>query len=165
MNDNIYTGRAAEHTVCQDEPTVFVVGIQNVHDIESCVQDFQATHVFLGARSSFPRDANASVWGYYQGMAKYFLKAGLWVSLEVDVSQVIDMCESGLSEFHKFVPVISARVPYIDQLGYNAVLKINDIEHGKTNFGVWCHRIHDLKSNQAFTHGNAYDTEVQHEMV
>ena len=71
------------------------------------------------------------------------------------------LLESALPEYRRFIPMISAKLPYINQLGYNAVLKIDDIDFDKSNPGVWCHRLHDLQSASTFTGWDAYkDDEV-----
>jgi hypothetical protein len=48
--------------------------------------------------------------------------------------------------------MISVKLPYIQQLGYNATIKLDDKDFAATNPGVWCHSVHDLmKRDQAFT--------------
>jgi hypothetical protein len=157
----IFTGIEVERTAQYRERTVFVIGVQNVNDIERTAERSGSRHVYLGANHSFPRSAGAETWGYFEGMAKYFLKRDFWVTLDLDISEVEGLLESGLTEYRRFIPMISAKLPYIDQLGYNAVLKLDDKDFDATNFGVWCHRIHDLKSQHAFTGWDAYnDDEV-----
>jgi hypothetical protein len=157
----IFTGIEVERTPQYRERTVFVVGVQNVNEIESTANRSGAKHVYLGANHSFPQNAGAEAWGYFEGMAKYFLKKDYWVTLDLDISEVEGLLESGLTEYRRFIPMISAKLPYIDQLGYNAVLKIDDKDFDATNFGVWCHRIHDLKTRTAFTEWDDYkDDEV-----
>jgi hypothetical protein len=157
----IFTGIEVERTPQYRERTVFVVGVQNVNEIENTATKFGSTHVYLGANHSFPRNADAESWGYYEGMAKYFLKRDFWVTLDLDIAEVEGLLESGLTEYRRFIPMISAKLPYIDQLGYNAVLKLDDRDFDHSNFGVWCHRIHDLKSRTVFTEWDDYkDDEV-----
>ena len=55
--------------------------------------------------------------------------------------------------------MISAKLPYIDQLGYNAWLKIDDKDFDASNPGVWVHRVHDLKTKDLFTHWGKYTTD------
>ena len=52
--------------------------------------------------------------------------------------------------------MISVKLPYINQLGYNAVLKLDDNDFDSTNPGVWCHRLHDLQTVDTFTSWDDY---------
>jgi hypothetical protein len=82
--------------------------------------------------------------------------ANYWCVLDFDIGAAEDMCETVLMENNRFVPVISVKLPYICQLGYNAVLKLDDKDYDATNPGVWCHRIHDLMDKDVFTHWHQY---------
>jgi hypothetical protein len=158
---SIFTGIEVERTPQYRERTVFVVGVQNINEIEAIAGKFGSTHIYLGANHSFPRNPGAESWANFEGMAKYFLKRDFWVTLDLDIAEVEGLLESGLPEYRRFIPMISAKLPYIDQLGYNAVLKIDDKDFDHSNFGVWCHRIHDLKSRTVFTEWDDYkDDEV-----
>jgi hypothetical protein len=55
--------------------------------------------------------------------------------------------------------MISVKLPYIEQLGYNACLKIDDKDFDASNPGVWVHRVHDLKSKSLFTDWSKYTTD------
>jgi hypothetical protein len=153
---NIFTGVEVEHTAQYQQPTVFVIGVQNVNEIERRAESFGARHIYLGANHSFPRDASAESWGYFEGMAKYFLKKDYWVTLDIDIAESHGLLESALPEYRRFIPMISAKLPYINQLGYNAVLKLDDRDFQATNPGVWCWNIHDLKQRDYFTSWDAY---------
>jgi hypothetical protein len=158
---SIFTGIEVERTPQYRERTVFVIGVQNINEIEAIAGKFGSTHIYLGANHSFPRNPGAESWANFEGMAKYFLKRDFWVTLDLDIAEVEGLLESGLPEYRRFIPMISAKLPYIDQLGYNAVLKIDDKDFDHSNFGVWCHRIHDLKSRTVFTEWDDYkDDEV-----
>jgi hypothetical protein len=160
-NVTIFTGIEVEHTAQYKQPTVFVIGVQNINEIERRAESFGARHIYLGANHSFPRNPNAESWANFEGMAKYFLKKDYWVTLDLDIAEVEGLLESGLPEYRRFIPMISAKLPYINQLGYNAVLKIDDTDFDHSNFGVWCHRLHDLQSASTFTGWDAYkDDEV-----
>jgi hypothetical protein len=52
--------------------------------------------------------------------------------------------------------MISVKMPYIRQLGYNATLKLDDKDFAATNPGVWCHSIHDLQNRDRFTDWSKY---------
>jgi hypothetical protein len=52
--------------------------------------------------------------------------------------------------------MISVKLPYIKQLGYNATLKLDDKDFKATNPGVWCHSVHELQTRKAFTDWSKY---------
>jgi hypothetical protein len=66
------------------------------------------------------------------------------------------LAESSLCEYNNFIPVISAKIPYIKLLNYNATLKIDDKDFDATNPGVWCHSIHTLQKRSVFTEWSKY---------
>jgi hypothetical protein len=89
-------------------------------------------------------------------MIYHFLELDYWCTLDLDIACVEGLLESGLIENHNFIPMISAKLPYIKQLGYNATLKLDDKDFRATNPGVWCHSIHDLQTRSAFTDWSKY---------
>ena len=88
------------------------------------------------------------------------IKRRYWVTLDADVSQVEGLLEGGFTEHNRFIPMISVKLPYIDQLGYNACLKIDDKDFDASNPGVWVHRLHDLKEKAVFTDWSKYTTDT-----
>jgi hypothetical protein len=52
--------------------------------------------------------------------------------------------------------MISVKLPYIQQLGYNATVKIDDKDFEATNPGVWCHSLHELQNRNNFTDWSKY---------
>jgi hypothetical protein len=53
--------------------------------------------------------------------------------------------------------MISIKLPYIQQLGYNATIKLDDKDFAATNPGVWCHSVHTLmQRDQVFTGWDKY---------
>ena len=57
--------------------------------------------------------------------------------------------------------MISVKLPYLQLLGYNATIKIDDIDFDKTNPGVWCHRLHQLMNIDRFTSWNDYESDTK----
>jgi hypothetical protein len=80
----------------------------------------------------------------------------LWCTLDFDVSEVEGLLESGLTEKRQFIPQISVKLPYLQQLGYNATIKLDDKDFKATNHGVWCHNLHDLLDRNKFTSWDQY---------
>ena len=56
----------------------------------------------------------------------------------------------------RFIPQISVKLPYLQQLGYNATIKLDDIDFEYSNPGVWCHRLRDLTTTDTFTDWDQY---------
>jgi hypothetical protein len=53
--------------------------------------------------------------------------------------------------------MISVKLPYIQQLGYNATIKLDDKDFAASNPGVWCHSLHSLtKREGVFTDWSKY---------
>ena len=61
-----------------------------------------------------------------------------------------------MTEYDTFIPMISVKMPYMGQLGYNAVVKLDDKDFKATNPGVWCHSLHDLQDRKVFTDWTKY---------
>ena len=104
-------------------------------------------------------DDTEQQWGPWEKMAFPLLNKKFWVTLDVDTARVEGLLETGLTEHNRFIPMISAKIPYIDQLGYNACLKIDDKGFDASNPGVWVHRLHDLKEKSVFTDWSKYTTD------
>jgi hypothetical protein len=145
------------------------VGVQTVQKIQDQIDDFVAlldttkhiNHIYFGANMSFPKINvnNGGEWAKWETMIYHFLEKGYWCTLDIDVSCVEGLCESGLCENIKFIPMISVKLPYINQLGYNATLKLDDKDFKATNPGVWCHNLHELQNRENFTHWSKYDSD------
>ena len=159
-----FLGTEVEHTPAFGMKTLFVVGTQPVQDIERVLKDpfsnvhEPVNHIYFGANQSFPNpDINDSeTWSQWDFMIWYFLDRGYWCTLDVDISAVEGLAESGLCEKDRFIPMISAKIPYIRLLNYNATLKIDDRDFNATNPGVWCHSLHELQNRSVFTDWSKY---------
>lgn len=152
-----FTGTEVEHTPMHGEKTLFVVGIKDADQIQTVADECNCAHVYLGANMSFDVTDNVEEqWQPWESMAKKLLNMGFWVTLDVDISQVEGLLETGLTEYNKFIPMISAKLPYIQLLGYNACLKIDDKDFNTGNPGVWVHAVHDLMDRSRFTGWDKY---------
>ena len=166
-NVQFFIAKEIEHTPAYELKTLFVVGLQDIEDIEDILQDPYTSisgpieHIFFGANQSFPKiDTNDfSVWSKWEKMIQHFLNNKYFCTLDLDISCVEGLSESGLCEHNLFIPLISAKIPYINLLNYNACLKIDDKSLDATNPGIWCHMIHDLKDRSKFTHWKLYDND------
>lgn len=165
-NAKFFVGTEVEHTPAYGKKTLFVIGIQDYHEILRIVQDSWAlldesrhiTHVYFGANMSFPKlgTNDGAGWAPWESMIYAVLERDILCTLDIDIACVEGLLESGLTEKHNFIPMISAKLPYINQLGYNATLKLDDKDFRATNPGVWCHSLHTLQKRSAFTDWSKY---------
>ena len=163
-NARLFIGTEVEHTPVYGQKTLFVVGVQSTEDIEKVLDDpytqldKKIEHIYFGANQSFPKiDTNSAEWARWENMIFPFLSRGYWCTLDIDINQLEGLLESGLTEHNKFIPMISVKLPYLQQLGYNATIKLDDKDFAATNPGVWCHSLHSLtKRDGVFTDWSKY---------
>ncbi len=156
-NVKFFTGTEVEHTPAFGKKTLFVVGLQSATDIQDQLADCE--HIYFGANMSFPssiRTNDSVFWTPWENMIQQCLDQGYQCTLDIDVSQVEGLLESGLCEHNNFIPMISVKIHYIRQLGYNATVKIDDKDFAATNPGVWCHSLHTLQKRSVFTDWSKY---------
>ena len=157
-NVSIFVGTEVEHTPAYGLKTLFVVGVQPVELIEVAYTAHKCEHIYFGANQSFPQiDTNDSIkWAKWESMIKPFLDKDYLCTLDFDIKCVEGLLESLFIEYHNFIPMISVKLPYIQQLGYNATIKLDDRDFKSTNPGVWCHSLHNLQNRTVFTNWSKY---------
>ena len=157
-NITFFTGIEIEKTPAYGMKTLFVVGVHDDQIITTMAQNNDCTHIYFGANQSFKTDGvnDAQNWRMWEDMIYVCLEQGYWCTLDLDVSEVEGLLESGLVEKQQFIPQISVKLPYLQQLGYNATIKIDDKDFKATNPGVWCHNLHDLLDRNKFTSWDQY---------
>ena len=156
-NVKFFTGVEVEHTPAFGKKTLFVVGIQSTDAIALNLNG--AEHIYFGANMSFPdsiRTNDSVFWSSWEKMIQFFLDKGYLCTLDIPVACVEGLLESGLCEHNNFIPMISVKLPYVRQLGYNATIKLDDKDFSATNPGVWCHSLHSLQNRRAFTPWSKY---------
>ncbi len=155
---SFFIGTEVEHTPAFGLRTLFVVGVQDPQIIQQEYINNNCEHVYFGADQSFPKleTNDGDGWRDWERMIQDCLESGYLCTLDLDVAQAEGLLESALVEFHNFIPMISVKLPYIKQLGYNATLKLDDRDFAATNPGVWCHRLHDLQNKEVFTDWSKY---------
>ena len=155
---SFFIGTEVEHTPAFGLQTLFVVGVQDPQIILQELDNNNCDHIYFGANQSFPAlDKNdAEGWRDWEYMVQSCLEAGRLCTLDLDHAQAVGLLESALVEFNNFIPMISVKLPYIKQFGYNATLKIDDKDFAATNPGVWCHSLHDLQKREVFTDWSKY---------
>ena len=153
-----FTGIEIEHTPAYGMKTLFVVGAHDDQIITTMAKNNDCTHIYFGANQSFPKLGVNDVegWRPWEYMIQGCLDAGYWCTLDFDVAQVEGVLESALVEHRQFIPQISVKLPYLQQLGYNATIKLDDKDFAATNHGGWCHNLHDLLDRNKFTSWDQY---------
>jgi len=151
---SFFTGLEVENTPALGLSTLFVVG---THPIDKINENLKTNidHIFFGANHSFEISTaeSAAAW---EIMIDHFVNSDRLITLDFDISLVDFVLETGWCEKNNFIPLVSAKIPYVEQLGYNAVLKIDDVDFDRSNPGVWCHHLRGLQSIGAFTPWRAY---------
>jgi hypothetical protein len=157
---DFFVGAEVEHTPAFGKTTLFVIGIHSQDDIIKCFGKVEKPieHIYFGANQSFPKcDVNdAEVWQPWEEMIVPFLQKGYLCTLDIDSTCAEGLCETGLTEYNNFIPMISVKLPYIQLLGYNATIKLDDRDFAATNPGVWCHSLHELRDRKVFTNWSEY---------
>ena len=153
-----FTGIEIEKTPAYGMRTLFVVGVQDAEDIAKIASDNDCQHIYFGANQSFPNiEVNdARIWKQWEHMIRKCLENNYWCTLDLDVAQVEGLLEGPLIEYRRFIPQISVKIPYLTQLGYNATIKLDDIDFAYSNPGVWCHTLHSLTTRETFTDWDQY---------
>ena len=153
-----FVGDEIERTPAYGMRTLFVVGIQKVEKIISLAELHNCRHIYFGANQSFPtlQTDDADAWRPWERMIDQCLDADLWCTLDFDVSVVQGVLEMPVIGHRRFIPQISVKLPYLQQLGYNATIKLDDIDFEHSNPGVWCHRLRDLTTTESFTDWDQY---------
>lgn len=153
----LFVGTEVENTPAKGMKTLFVTGVLSIKEIESAVSsDIQ--HIYFGANQSFKTSGpnDFETWNMWETMIYHFLKKEFWCTLDFDIREYEGLLESGLCEYRKFIPQISVKLPYLQQLNYNATIKIDDKDFEATNPGVWCMPLYHLLSREFFTNWDLY---------
>ena len=164
---HFFCGKEVEHTTAFGLDTLFVVGIQSVISIQEILDKSpNIEHIYFGANQSFPYISSFNAqWESWNSMINYFLNKNYYCTLDLDISCVEGLTTQSISKHNNFIPMISAKIPNIQSLNYNATLKIDDVDFQYSNPGVWCHSIHNLKNYNNFTSWSKYskDTVIDNE--
>lgn len=154
---HFFTGHEIEKTPAKGMYTLFVVGVQSIDDINARLSE-DIEHIYFGANQSFPiiTTNDFANWSLWEKMIVEYLDLGYVCTLDIPSECIEGLLESGLCEYNNFIPMISVKLPYIQQLGYNATIKLDDKGFAVSNPGVWCHQVHDLMNRNNFTNWNQY---------
>lgn len=160
----LFIGKEVERTPAYDMETLFVVGVHNVDILANLATRNLCKHIFCGANHSFNPNKDMLTNGKdlfdtvepWDEMITGLLEKDFLVSLDFDVKDIQTVLEMRCNENDGFIPQVSVKMPYIQLLNYNAMLKIDDTDFKVSNPGVWCHRVHNLMDPDKFTSWKAY---------
>jgi len=159
-NVDFFVGTEVEHTPAFGLKTLFVVGVQDPQIIKQIIDNYPnpITHIYFGANQSFPNPEvnDSTTWRMWEDMVEECLQQGFLCTLDLDVKSSEGLLEGSLVEYNNFIPMISVKIPYVQMLGYNATIKIDDKDFRATNPGVWCHSLHNLRDRSVFTDWSKY---------
>lgn len=164
-NTCYFIGPEVEHTPAFSKRTLFVIGTQDVAQIERMAKEHKVTHIFMGANHSFvtavgwENDESAPYW---DSTITTLLDKGYWVTLDYPAHQhqsVLKMLNPGIWQSRLFVPLLSVRIPNVQTSSVNLTIKIDDIDFNATNEGVWCLNHHEVTDSNRFTPWQDYTTD------
>jgi len=156
-NVTMFVGTEVEHSPAFGMRTLFVVGLQESSKIQAYALAHKCEHIYFGANQSFPKlSFDSPEWVKWENLIGLFLRSNYWCTLDLPVDCTSGLVESGLVEHNRFIPMISVKLPYIQLLGYNATIKLDDQDFDATNPGVWCHSLHNLMKRTTFTDWSKY---------
>ena len=150
-----FTGVEVENTPMKGEMTLFVVGIKPVADVVALAEREGVKHIYLGTSQCF-KPVNESDWEDWDDFIDGLLRNDLWVTLDFDVAYAGDITGYDWGDHHKFIPMISVKIPNIKAFNYNSTLKLDDNTWGDTNPGVWCHPLSELMTRATYTSWKDY---------
>lgn len=151
-----------EHTLAYGKQTLTIFGEPDLEEIARVIAqytDVEIEHLHFGAERSFTCTTLDAMEDWIANI-KHFLTLDYWVTLEVDLQLINLLQESGLAQWNRFIPLISVKIPFAYELGYNASIKIDDVQFNHSNTGIWCHQIHDLLDYKKYTCWSDYKDDI-----
>mgnify|MGYP003507327864 CR=1 FL=1 len=157
-----FIGPEVEHTPAYSKRTLFVVGKQDVSQIERMAREYKTPHIFMGANHSFGYE-NPGDNTYWDNTITSLLDKGFWVTLDYQAhlhEAVLKMLNPGIWQSRLFVPLLGVRIPKVQTSSPNLTIKIDDIDFNATNEGVWCIHHHEITDANRFTPWQDYATDA-----
>ncbi len=157
-----FIGPEVEKTPAFSKRTLFVVGKQDLAEIEKRAKENNTPHIFMGANHSFDLDPTDMTF-YWDDTITALLDKGYWVTLDYPSHIHGNMrliLNKGIWQSRMFVPLLSVRIPNIENSSPNLTVKIDDIDFKATNPGVWCMHFKELTDSNRFTDWNEYESDA-----
>ena len=157
-----YIGVYQENTPARGMTTLFINGVQSIDEVATRLYQGEqmCEHIYLGLDDSFDpgnwQAGNHTQSDKWDNFIKSVLSLGFLTTLCFDVKHTEWVLEGCYAENNNFIPMVSVKIPYLEQLRYNAVVRIDDKGYNTSNPGVWCHSLHELQDRTKFTTWNAH---------
>ena len=156
VDTKFFIGTEVEHSPAHGQRTLFVIGTQPYKEVLARALNNNCPHIYLGANQSFNVDTEHARQEWDFMLNKLVVDTGIWVTLDFDVKYAEWVLESGMTEYDTFIPMVSVKLPFIDQFNYNTTIKLDDKDFKATNPGVWCHSLHEQRTRKTFTDWTKY---------
>jgi hypothetical protein len=166
-----FVGPEIEQTPAFNKKTLFVVGLQDTQVVLDQAKKHGVKHIFLSANRSF--DSVDMVNGAYMvgntlasdwdRQIQILLSMGFMVSIDYPAhkhAMVLNILNPVVWQSRNFVPILSVAIPYVSTSNINLTIKIDDINFGATNPGVWCMNHHEVTDSNRFTAWSEYTNDV-----
>lgn len=157
-----FTGIEVEHTIAYGTRTLFIVGTPSIEQITNEIIDlaedgYEVEHLYFGTSQTYKNIDLDTAKKFEKIIVHYLENTNYWVTLDFDIADINLVHRSGFNSYNRFIPMISAKMPNIQLLNYNATLKIDDTEWGHSNPGVWAHHLQSLLKKEVFTDWKKYE--------
>jgi len=160
---SFFIGKTVDKTLTLGLNTLYVIGKPDIENIMRVLTQYvgedEIKHIYFGAEQSFKVSTYEDM-EEWTPTIQHFLTLDYWCTLDLDISLINFVHETDLSSWNKFIPLLSVKVPYANDLGYNAVIKIDDVSFNHSNHGVWCHQVHSLMDYNNYTGWGDYADDV-----
>jgi hypothetical protein len=154
-NAKYFVANEVEQTPAYGMRTLFMVGLQPVEEIVELARKHNCYNVYFGTGTTFLPTSHEEV-AKWNDVIEQVIQHDLWATLDFDSNLAHYVHSMPVSQNRRFIPMISVKLPYANQLNYNATLKIDDKDFNLTNPGVWCHSLHELTRRDTFTDWSKY---------
>lgn len=153
---DIFVGNEIEHTPAYGKRTLFVVGAGYDPDMLAQKAEMaKCEHIYFGANMSFNLQQHEAGEQWAE-LLDDFAARHFWFTLDFQPHQWNWVRQQTFAHTDQFIPMVSVRIPHIQDLNYNACIKLDDNDFQSTNPGVWVHRVHNLKDTSLFTPWSEY---------
>ena len=151
-NAEFFVGKEIEKTPAFGLKTLFIVGLQDISEIQKLVEQHHCTHIFFGANHSFSTLVPSASW---KRMIYYFLDDYL-CSLDVHLNQVMWFARHIDISHDNFILQLRITIPRVQELTKQTTIKIDDSSFASSNPGVWVTPLKDLLDDGRFTSWDEY---------
>lgn len=166
-----FVGPEIEQTPAFGKKTLFVVGLQDTTLVEKHATENQVKHIFLTANRSFDSvefKDGAYVVGKtlaadWAKQISHLLSKNYMVSVDYPAhkhAMLLEILDKNIWQSRNFVPILSVAVPHVSTSSPNLTVKIDDVNFGATNPGVWCMNYTEVTDSNRFTSWAEYADDV-----